>query len=113
MKRPRSSYYRTSARWFFVASVVTIPLALWGRHLPEALWKLIATIFFWPANLVLFPIGPPYFGHGPQAVGYQLAFMGLYFLFAIPLNGIGWGVVGFLRVLTRDVFHDGIRPHKK
>lgn len=58
LKLPRYKYFLTTMRWFLVASVGTIPLVLLGHYLPKELWGLIRTIFFWPANLLMFLLGP-------------------------------------------------------
>jgi hypothetical protein len=109
--RPKSKYFRTTMRWFLTASVGTIPLFGGGQYLPEVFWNLIVTPVFWPANLVFFLLGPVNIGVGPEAYGHGLALRAFYFLTAIPLNGIGWGIIGFLQLLARDVLHDGFRPH--
>ncbi len=112
-ERAKSRYYRTIGRWSLTASVGTIPLFLLGPNLPKAIWGVILAIVFWPANLVFFLLGPANIGVGPEAYGYGLAYLAFYYLAAIPLNGIGWGIIGFLQLLARDVLHDGFRPHSK
>jgi hypothetical protein len=113
IKRPKRKYFGTTIRWFLLASVGTIPLFVMGSYLPEGLWRLIAGTVFWPTNLALFLMSPPSIGVGPEAYGHQLAFLGFFLLVGIPLNGIGWGFIGFVQLVVRDVLSDGFRPHWK
>ena len=111
--RPESRYYRTTARWFLTASLGTIPLIFLGPNLPKEIWRVILVIVFWPANLGFLLLGPPNIGVGPEAYGYGLAYLAFYYLASIPLNGIGWCMIGFLKVLAGDLLQDGFRSHWK
>ena len=74
-------------------------------------------ILFWPTNLLLYnTVGSPdiyaNIGVGPASYGNALFVTGIYVFFGIPSNGIGWGFIGFLKVLFQDILRDGFHAHR-